>query len=253
MIAVFICIPLVALIALSLNVSSHWSHRSSEQLRVDAAVISLCHHRKNYLQDRVLKLNQVIGGLQMGIDSLAAICLAALAALNPAACEQVKAQARILSLQGRSLEKLQNFARTAYPAARHLHEVKVQKENNLLNTGIFQWSGDSRLQGILGLEDGLKREEISAYRRGIEEGIFRGITYPRKLEVTETFEELHQLSASFFPQRALTGIHENRDRRLHGLVTFDHQSRPAFGKGRYVSSSRSSCRITQDLHVERGL
>lgn len=219
-----------------INLTGHFAHKSSEQVRLDALTLSLCHHRKNFIEAKILDPNQSLQTTRILMNELAAPCLIAeqsSVGVLSAVCEWVRKNLGILSKRAKSIEARQDLNRSRYPLSKSELSKRLRSDNNLgENAG--QIEVRSGLFGIIA--DGFSREDLAPEER-VYENYFQ-IRWPRRLKTNLSFERLHQVRAKFFPKRRMTG--GSLRERKHSLSTYDTQ--PAKTR---ASTSTSACEVQE--------
>jgi len=219
-------LPVSLLVGLLLNQFGGWAHRSSEQVRLDAVVLSLCHHRQHFIISKIESLNAKIQMTLKKMDAFAPPCDSAPPHLKAATCAIFYG----LSVFGKSLEILQTERLLGYHFSRRELLHRLVSENQLDSTnGKFSW-------GQRSLGEGFKREKVDLSRSR-----YKSIpltAWPRKLIPSQNFNSANRFFGEFLPIRLLVGVSSNRHEDWQGLKTFEHQT----GE-RSQSRSLSECRI----------
>ncbi len=196
-------LPLAIGISLTLMLVGHWEHKTSEQTRLDALTLSLCHHRKNYLGSEILALNSEVKAIQLAMDLKSATCFAAVVATGGtgalAVCDTIRADLQIMSNSGRGLETNQDVQRSRYSEEKNKLIADLQKKNNL----ITNYGELKTLQSGPLIDDGLMRENLTGMRLTLQNIL--GIQWPRKLVLNEGFSLMNLYSYEFYPHRYLIG------------------------------------------------
>ncbi len=233
-------IPLSFALAITLNLFSHWAFRSSEQVRLDAFVLSLCHSRAHFIRSQLLPANREIENLQVAMDLAAETCLAAPPQAKISICASSRQLIKSASLQGKGLEFSQNIRRHYFPSSERLLGVRLRKQNDLgAKRGRLEW-----IPKISLMNDGFSREKTSARRKHFE-GVFPGSVWPQKLEINSTYEDLHTYRAEFWPKRILLGVPSDRG-KAPGLGAREFQT-----TGKSPAKSRSRCQVSSDFKPRR--
>src|SRR4051812_33585890 len=120
-------VPVAILITWFLNFYGHWAHTSSEQVRIDASILSLCHHRRNFLRGSIATMNRRIQMLQIQMDRAAIACDAAPPPIKPEVCAILYS----VGLESSVAEGLQELARRAYPAKQIALASQLKDQNRL--------------------------------------------------------------------------------------------------------------------------
>lgn len=235
------------LLSLFLTLSAHWAHRASEQVRLDAYSLSLCHHRKNYIETKILSRNEEIRSTQLAMDALAASCV-----LAPSAqCVTAKAELKLLSKKGQALEMMQDLQIQNYSRI----ERNLMQDLELKNSLDRSKGRLERVRSPAPLFLGFKREQVSTERL-LFENLF-SVTWPRSLEIHPRFEFNNQFEFTFHPHRTLIGVNKpayssssSDERNWLGLIPKLHENSQA-----KEARSLSGCLIRVDgkesLRVER--
>ncbi|MDB5037783.1 MAG: hypothetical protein JWQ35_1311 [Bacteriovoracaceae bacterium] len=225
-------IPLVLFMSLVITMTGHFAHHLSEQVRVDAVTLSLCHHRKNFIEESIVEKNQLIEKLQITMDIAAIPCLADLIIPEAAAiCEAAKAELKILSRGGSGLEKAQDIALIKY-----MGDQQKLKNDLISKNDLTESFGDLRLSPFL--FGGFSREETSYYRKTLQ--FFTGSIWPHVLKTNASFSLLHTYKATFFPNRIIIGVGAD-PHQWKGFNTKSHKNVSKLG-----TRSSSGCRIVEE-------
>lgn len=235
-------IPLALLSALILNVFGNWAHTTSEQVRLDALALSLCHSRRLFILENFEKINGPIKALQNAMDAAAYRCVLAPPQIKPAVCRQSQLLLKQLSEKGKSFENMQEIKRRMYPSEERSLKSRLAQNNQLTSTeGNLQTSSL-----ITSFQDGFSRETTKLFRKGWE--ALLSVKWPQTLVRDETFERLHSYHAGFQPRRALTGVNSSNRTRWYGLTLHMNNVQKS-GQ----AATQSGCRVlaNPDYRVQR--
>lgn len=232
---------LAASSALLINGYGMWAHTSSEQVRLDAAVLSLCHHRRSFLAHEIESLNDEIRLVQTAMDTAVLSCMGTLV-LCPEAVEMLRG----LSASGEALEAYQETRRWAYISERSLLEKELVKRNELDET-----RGRVSLKTPISWGvDGLQREPLQERRRLWQLAV--GIKWPLILIPSASFSKAHEVIGSFEPDRVViqTGAPTQASFRGFRYVVSKIRAR-----NKSLSTTRAGCRLesTRPYRVRRFL
>jgi hypothetical protein len=228
----FMVLPLCALAAWVLMTAGHQAYRVSEQVRLDALALSLCHTRKNFIDTHVVRQNRKLAQIEATMDALAIPCVASAIAgpLAELACDGARKELQHLSHAANSLQLKQDSARATY-SAREAKALARITERNALD------QKHGRLKFVTktwALEDGFAREELNSLHSSLQN--YFGISWPRRLVPDASFASLHQWDFEFFPNRWTVGASLRSD--ASPLVTeLRHQVESK------MSRSTSSCQV----------
>lgn len=115
-------LPLIAAAGLLFNIQGNLSHQSVEQVKLDAAVLSVCHQQANLLNDVVPTFNISIRLIQVAMAANAASCI------KPPFIDCISRHKQ-LSRVGSWIENTQNSLITS----RHLGRNQILEEMRKLN------------------------------------------------------------------------------------------------------------------------
>lgn len=220
-------IPLAIFICFLMNEFYFMANRSSEQTRLDALNLSLCHQRRDFLETQIDQTNLSLKIIRAAMEVSASGCVYLPAC--PAIVHFIRAQSKL----AQGIEYYQNARRLAYPAEVSSKKSDLKKENQLKGKLHLFWIG-------IGLSDGLKREELSSVRRGLEKTF--QTKWPRLLEPHSKFERFNTFSTKYLPEVLLVGVNLPQA-KWQGFKTFSHQSQ---WKGKATSSSSCSLQVESD-------
>jgi hypothetical protein len=182
-----------------MTLSAHWMHSASEQIRLDATVLSLCHSQKAFYQLQIQPLNSQIRLIQLQMVAEVAACTA-----NPAYCPAALTK----------LERLQRLGAQTMRAQDHLRWLQVGKQRRRLMTlKTLNQLGNQfgSLNEFISTTDGLKREVFNPQS---ETGSWNHISPPQTLIPGEQFRNRNTYQLSFKPRRQLLG----REKSLETLT-----------------------------------
>lgn len=187
-------IPLAAAIAWGLSMSNHYTQTASEQTRLDAVSLSICHSRKSFLENEVFSVNESIAAIQLQMDVLAMECLA-----TELGCAAAIPALTALSTEASVLMFEQDAATSTYGLRISRRLQELVRENVLNRGGKFEIQKNISNGGA-----GLKRENLRADRQTFQTAL--GIPWPRQLFPTISFEKENRFSANFLPERKFMGL-----------------------------------------------
>jgi len=184
-------IPILSAFALALNVSNHRMNAASEQSRLDAISLSLCHSRKAFLESEIFEMNDEIESLQLTMDALAIECLA-----NLEICPALMPTLQTKAVQGMGLMLKEAASLASYPlrATQRFQELKLA---NQLNQTRLRRSIAGRSSG-LSLE--LLRPDQIAYQTAL------AVKWPRRLVPHPGFQNANTYGLDFLPSRSMMGL-----------------------------------------------
>jgi hypothetical protein len=188
--------PLTGVIAYTMTLSAHWMHSASEQIRLDATVLSLCHSQKAFYQLQIQPLNSQIRLIQLQMVAEVAACTA-----NPAYCPAALTK----------LERLQRLGAQTMQAQDHLRWLQVGKQSRrLLTLKTLNQLGNQfgSLNEFISTTDGLKREVFNPQS---ETGSWNHISPPQTLIPSEHFRDRNIYRLSFRPRRQILGQEGSRE------------------------------------------
>lgn len=225
-------LPLGFWAAYIFNWTSHLAYRQSEQIRVDAVTLSLCHQRKNFLKSKVLRFNSQIKIFQVTMDAAATACLSSGYAA-PIVCPNSLNIIRATGASAKALQTLQDTRRLLYPmeAKKSFEELKSKNELE----GRFDFNLLPTIYAPM--IDGLKREILTPIQLGYQ--TLFGTTWPQPLEKSGDFSSSNKTEIRFYPERTMAreGIKKTEKRTVR----------------RGLAMSVSGCAVNQSLEVERRL
>ena len=235
----FLAIPLAVFISFALTMGGHFAHKLSEQVRLDALTLSLCHHRKNFIEDSIVKKNHLIVGLQNSMDAIALPCFMAIASpaviAAPEICNGVEAELRSLEKIGKGMEKAQDLEEVRYSQIQIQLKDKLTMENELdKEFGSLDFPVSSA--------NGFSRELISTRRQSME-ALF-GVVWPKQLQPNSSFEFVHTFKSSFHPNRLIVGVKKGST-KWQGLQTIQYKNLST-----KAATSASGCKITSNSDDE---
>jgi len=237
----FLLLPLTVAFALVFNEWGNWAHRSSEQVRLDALSLSLCHQRLHFIENQIEAENRWINRIQEGLDFAAPICLG-LKAYPPTYATCV-ASMKAASLIGLGKALAQDAERIHYPFAMRKEAKELASKNSLHSQkGILQ------VKSLLDIPmvDGFEREKISEKRKFWERSL--GFKYPMKLEASSHFEKINGYYTHFRPLRRFVGEKRSLE-TIKGKFSLRTSERQVKLKG--SGTTFSACRITKEQKVKR--
>jgi hypothetical protein len=182
-----------------MTLSAHWMHSASEQIRLDATALSLCHSQKAFYQLQIQPLNQQIRLIQIQMGAEIAACTA-----NPAYCSV-------------ALTKLERLGRTGARVMQgqdHLRWIQVGKQSRrlMILKNLNQLGNEfGSLNVFISKTDGLKRE---LFKLQSETASWNHLRPPQILIPDEQFRSRNTYQLSFKPRRQLLG----REKSLETLT-----------------------------------
>lgn len=183
--------PLSGVIAFTMTLSAHWMHSASDQIRLDATSLSLCHSQKAFYQLQIKPLNSQIRLVQVQMIGEVALCIA-----DPAYCPSALLKLERLQGRGQRIMQAQDHLRRLQ-MAKQLRRFMALKNVNQLGErfGI--------LETTLQTSDGLKRELV---RPTVQQSSSLGtFTPPLALVPSEQFNERNTYRLAFKPFRSVLG------------------------------------------------
>lgn len=241
-------IPFALFLSLIFNTFGDLSHRASEQVRLDAYTLSICHKRAKFIEKEIQAANRLISIIQVEMDVVAASCEASLAIpiLGEGICAGAIADLKVAARAGRAIELKQFAAQVAFAGEFRLWREDLAHRNHLQKSldAVSEHYGHlrtSRIAWELPWGDGFERERISAIRRAWE--LQFGARWPKQLVPSESFELKHQILTDFRPKRRLLDARENNS---GVLKSSQHQVQDG-GE----SQTHSGCQILPDTFEVR--
>lgn len=234
---------LASLLSLLLIQNVDWSHRASEQNRIDALTLSVCHHRAHFLRSSIGNPNAEIRNIQREMDQAANTCdTTELTPAGPEICAASLVILKALTSEGWILEIIQNRARELYvsESAELFRRLKLK---NALSSESGDLVGQTPAWMRVRISDGLTREVHGPQRQRWQ--IKYQTAWPQRLEAAMNFSEVHQVDFEFRPLRKLEAVSSEDSKALQDVV-----EKPATRLG--LSTSFSGCEIDeQNFQVRR--
>ncbi len=233
-------VPLAILMIWAMEVSNHNALSASEQVRLDAVTLSLCHSRKAFLQSSIQKLNRSIQLIQWEMEAAAAACAI------PAACPTAVRILRASAISAKVLMSSQDTESKIFAGLQTQRAAQLLQKNKLAigmsDTGLL-----SIHPMILPGKSGLKRETLSPRLKNYE-SLFE-IKWPQKLVPENDFEDRNTYTSSLRPFRRLAQLKNSQNPRPHGILRVVRTSQPIHQN----YGVQSACSIRSDLGALRSL
>lgn len=235
--------PIILALCWIFNSIGNFTHTTSEQVRLDAYTLSICHQRAAFIKDEIETTNLRIETLQIDMDTQAELCDETRNEpyAGAAVCSVAITLMLAKSAEGKALEAKQEVARIKYALKSRQMRSKWREKNHLTKTKGELHTDELRWE-VAPSFDGFRREIFSGQRLRWQ---FRYPPWPRKLEQGEDFDEYHRVNTNFRPRRGVIGVSaemkSTNDFSFHKNLVRDGGASQTF----------AGCEITDDAQVRR--
>ena len=224
-------ISLILWILLLLLIYGHRLHSASEQIRLDAYALSLCHQRAHLLQEALGETNSQIASIQNLMDEIAAAAMAS-SVFGPEAWVAAQQELQVLSASAAPLLLSQEEEKSEYKMKLTNREGDLAKKNDLL-----QNKGELSPQNISS-DLGDLRETHGPLRLTYEKAF--SILWPKRLTKGASFAATNSLAFHFSGKRIVPSMKSEKSPQ----ALFKMQDK------KFAAGVGSGCHLESDLFFQ---
>jgi hypothetical protein len=185
-------VPLSYLSLAAFNLGTHWVQQASEQTRLDAVTLSLCHQRIDFIESELTPLNDQIEFIQGTMDALAATCLVP---APPVLCSSAVTSLRLSSKVAAGLTLSLEALRHTYPVRARNERLSLISDNQLAADSVQV----ERYVSIL--DDGFQKRPLNSFQKTAQAAF--GVTWPQPLEPHSQFIQKNHYELHYTPERKI--------------------------------------------------
>lgn len=217
-------------LALFMNHLSAFSHRASEQTRLDALTLSVCSARADFLASQIMPLNDRLHHIQRSMDLLAVSCERLMQAnpfAGPAVCAAIAVQVRTLATVAGGLMNTREALRASFPIQIQQKFKDLKSKNSLPRADLRHSIGP--------MSDGYRTKPLTFSQHRWQ--ILFIVRWPTVLETVPHFEQVNSFASHHRPERFLA----------KSTLELNRRATKAGGE----LETKSQCKVTKHLKPRR--